>query len=310
MIDQMAVMADWLATLHSQLVQQVLQPNVATPRARAFGAKVQLAKQGRDTAWRRNSADSETSWTKVTPSYATINTPSAGVLVTAFGGHVSRPKAAFQARFIINDSTVFDDSWGAFYIDGGSVGHCRPFTFVQMYNIPANRPLVEIHLQTKSSSVSISGGGVMAAVFPPPAFVSSLRASSATGASNQSPYSNLVHTVDVPSDRALLIMAANGRIKGKGSGNTTLTYTVDGESPTDCQGKNYGSYFVTSASTGSDFIPMGLYQLAEVSKGKHTVQLEGFGSSFDLNYVTSQITTIPVTAIQYKRGFSRMGDRD
>ena len=96
-------------------------------------------------------------------------------------------------------------------------------------------------------------------------------------------------------------MGANGRIKGKGSGNTTLTYTVDGESPTDCQGKNFGSYFVTTSSTGSDFISMGLYQLAEVSKGTHTVQLEGFGSSFDLNYVTSQITTIPVTAIQYKR---------
>ena len=118
MIDQMAVMADWLATLHSQLVQQVLQPNVATPRALAFGTEVQLAKEGRDTAWRRKSADSETSWTKVTPSYATINTASAGVLVTAFGGHVSRPKAVFQARILINDSTVFDNSWGAFYIDG------------------------------------------------------------------------------------------------------------------------------------------------------------------------------------------------
>ena len=179
-----------------------------------------------------------------------------------------------------------------------------------MYDILRNRPQAEIHMQTKSSSVYINGGGVMAAVFPPPAFVSSLRASSATGASNQSPYSNLVHTVDIRSDRALLIMAANGRIKGKGSGNTTLTYTVDGESPTDCQGKNYGSYFATSESTGTDFIPMGLYQLAEVSKGTHTVQLEGFGSSFDLNYVTSQITAIPVTAIQYKRVSAEWGDRD
>ena len=300
MIDQITVMADWLGMVHSLLVQQ---PNVATPQARAFGTEVQLAKQGRDTAWGRKSADSETSWTKidVTPSYATINTTSAGVLVTAFGGHITRPKAAFQARFLINHSTVFDDSWGAFYIDAGSVGEWRPFCFVQMYDIPRNRPLAEIHMQTKSSSVYINGGGVMAAVFPPPAFASSLRASSATGTSNQSPYSNLVHTVDIRSDRALLIMAANGRIKGKGSGNTTLTYTVDGESPTDCQGKNYGSYFATSSSTGSDFIPMGLYQIAEVSKGTHTVQLEGFGSSFDLNYVTSQITTIPVTAIQYKR---------
>ena len=96
MIDQMAVMADWLATLHSQLVQQ---PNVATSRALAFGTEVQLAKQGRDIAWRRKSADSETSWTKVTPSYATINTASAGVLVTAFGGHVSRPKGPSRRDF-------------------------------------------------------------------------------------------------------------------------------------------------------------------------------------------------------------------
>ena len=117
-----------------------------------------------------------------------------GVLVTAFGGHITRPKAAIQAKFLINDSTIFDDSWGAFYIDAGSVGRWRPFTFVQMYDILTNRPLAEIHLQTKSSSVYINGG-VMAAVFPPPAFVSSLRASSTTGVSNQSPYSNLVHTV-------------------------------------------------------------------------------------------------------------------
>ena len=98
-------------------------------------------------------------------------------MVTAFGGHITRPKAAFQERFLINDSTVFDDSWGAFYIDEGSVRRWRPFTFVQMYDILTNRPLAEIHLQTKSSSVYINGG-VMAAVFPPPAFVSGLRASS------------------------------------------------------------------------------------------------------------------------------------
>ena len=91
MMDQMAAMVDWLGRVHSLLVQQ---PNMATPGARAVGTEVQLAKQGRDTRWVRKSADSENSWTKidVTPSYATINTASAGVLVTAFGGTHHAPK--------------------------------------------------------------------------------------------------------------------------------------------------------------------------------------------------------------------------
>ena len=48
MIDQMTVMGDWLGRVHSLLVQQ---PNMATPRARAFGTEIQLVKQGRDTRW-------------------------------------------------------------------------------------------------------------------------------------------------------------------------------------------------------------------------------------------------------------------
>ena len=294
MINQLGEVRDWLNRLHSVLTEDphITEHRSCTPR------KVQLARQPSDTPWSWTSANSAKSWANFTPSYITMDTPPGGVLVTFYGGHVTRPATSFQARFLFNDSTAFQDSWGAFYIDAGSVGHWRPFCFSQMYKLPKDRPQLGIQLQTKSSSITINGGGLMAAAFPPPAFLSSIRALSATGSSNQSPYSNLVHTIEVQSNKALLIMAANGRIRGQGSGSTSFSYTVDDVSPVDGRSKNFGHYFVTSSSTGSSFIPMGLYQLAEVSRGTHTVQLEGSGSSFDLNYVTSQITTIPISDVR------------
>ena len=209
---------------------------------------------------------------------------------------------SIQARYLFNDAIVFENGWGAFYIDERSIGIWRPICFAQMYALPttADRQTIEVQLQTKSSTVTINGGGLMAAAFPPPAFLSSIRALSALGSSNQSPYSNLVHTIKVHTNKALLIMAANGRITGRGLDHASLTYTIDGVSPVDGRSKNFGHYFVSSASTGNYFIPMGLYQLAEVSRGTHTVQLEGSGSPFDLNYVTSQITTIPISDVQLR----------
>ena len=95
-------------------------------------------------------------------------------------------------------------------------------------------------------------------------------------------------------------MAANGRIRGQESGSTSLSYTVDGVFPVDGRSKKFGQFFVMHSSTESNFIPMGLYQLAEVTRGTHTVQLEGSGSPFDLNHVTSQITTVPISDIQLR----------
>ena len=88
-------------------------------------------------------------------------------------------------------------------------------------------------------------------------------------------------------------MAANGRIKDSGGGQTTLAYTIDGISPT-YNGRKFGYYSAGGSSSGSHFVPVGLYQLAEVTEGVHTVQLEGEGSSLDLNFVTSQVATVPV----------------
>ena len=173
MIRQLTVMRDWLGRLHSLLVQE--KPNVdkATPRPRA-PSKVQLARHGID--WSKSSTNSPASWAKFTPSLVTMDTPSSGVLVAFFGAHVSRPSAsaAFQARYVINGSTAFDGDWGVFYIDAGSMGGWRPFCFSQMYALPRNWRSASIQLQTKSSSVSINGGALFAAVFPPPAFLSSI----------------------------------------------------------------------------------------------------------------------------------------
>ena len=296
MINQLGEVKDWLNRLHSVLAEDPQMTSSKPCPCR----KVQLGREPIDTPWGRPAASSATSWANFTPSSITIDTSSGGVLVTFFGGHFTRPAKSFQARFLYDNSTAFQDSWGAFYIDAGSVGLWRPFCFSQMYKLPKDRPQLGVQLQTKSSSITINGGGLMAAAFPPPAFLSSIRASSATGSSNQSPYSSLAHTIEVHSNKALLIMAANGRIRGRGSGNTSLSYTVDGVSPVDGRSKNFGHYFVASSTTGSNFIPMGLYQLAEVSRGTHTVQLEGSGSPFDLNYVTSQITTIPISDVQLR----------
>ena len=296
MINQLGEVKDWLNRLHSVLVED---PQVTSSKPCAC-RKVQLGREPIDTPWSRPAANCATSWANFTPSYITMDTPSGGVLVTFFGGHFTRPATSFQARFLYDNSTAFQDSWGAFYVDAGSVGEWRPFCFSQMYKLPKDMPQLGIQMQTKSPPITINGGGLMAAVFPPPAFLSSIRALSATGTSNQSPYSNLAHTIEVHSDKALLIMAANGRIRGRKSGKTSLSYTVNGISPVDGRSKNFGHYYVTSASTGSNFLPMGLYQLAEVSRGTHTVQLEGSGSPFDLNYVTSQITTIPISDVQLR----------
>ena len=297
---QRTVMGEWLHRLHSLLV-----PGLDATTFQSRGPnKVQLVRQPFDIAWSFKTSATLTSWANYTPSKVTIDTPSGGALVAFFGAHLRgvQPFSSIQARFLFNDTTAFENSWGAFYVDEGSIGIWRPICFAQMYALPtaADRQTIEVQLQTKSSTVTINGGGLMAAAFPPPAFLSSIRALSATGSSNQSPYSNLVHTIEVHSNKAILIMAANGRITGRGLENTSLTYTVNGVSPAYGRGKSFGHYFVSHSSTESNFIPMGLYQLAEVSRGTHTVQLEGSGSPFDLNYVTSQITTIPISDVQLR----------
>ena len=57
----------------------------------------------------------------------------------------------------------------------------------------------------------------------------------------------------------------------------------------------------TGASTKDNFSPMGLYQLAEVGRGMHSIVFGGYGSAFDLRYMTSQVTTIPVDNVQYTK---------
>ena len=138
----------------------------------------------------------------------------------------------------------------------------------------------------------------MAVTFPRPAFLSSIRAESESGLSNQKPhYQNLVHNFEVNSDKALLIMAANGRINTSGEGSSALTYTVNGFSTSN--GAKFEHVYVVNDPNNVGVFPVGLYQLAEVGKGKHTVELKGYGSPFDLSYVTSQITVIPVNDVQY-----------
>ena len=299
MIDQLKGVSEWLAKVHTLLSQRADTDLLFAPGRPPH--KIQLARQGIE--WSRQSANSPSTWSGFSPSRVAIKTPAGGVLLASFGSHVSRPASttAFQARFVINSTTAFQDNWGAFHVDRANIVTWSPFCFAQMFDLPEDSQSAVLQLQTKSSPVAINGGGVMAAVFPPPASISSIRACSENGVSNQKPYGNLAHDIDVKADKALLVMAANGRIRGKGAGNASVTFTVDGASPTHHHGKHFGVYTVSNTATGGNFLPMGLYQLAKVSGGKHKVQLEGSGSAFDLNYVTSQVTIIPLNQIQYQR---------
>ena len=184
-----------------------------------------------------------------------------------------------------------------------------PISFAQMYQIPKDQNVTEVQLQLKSTErydgQNISVGGVAAAVFAPPAFLSSLRAGSESGASNQAPrYQNIQHYIDVRTNKALLIMAANGRIKAphrSHSGSMRMMYKVSGGyvSVSPFTWKSYGSVYMSYLSPANGFIPMSLYQIAEVSRGSHFVELEGQDGPFQLDYVTSQVAVIPVDSVCY-----------
>ena len=96
-------------------------------------------------------------------------------------------------------------------------------------------------------------------------------------------------------------MAANGRINNSAEGSTSLTYTVNGFSPTENNGAKFGQFYAENDPKNVGVFPVGLYQLAEVCRGKHTVEFKGYGSPYDLSYVTSQVTVIPDNDVQYKK---------
>ena len=305
MIRQLSMVSDWLRSVYSVLVQKPNSGPKADCQAPRRPGRVYLARHGME--WSRVTSNSPTTWANFTASKLTIKTSSTGgVLVTYFGSHASRvsPGSAFQSRFLVGLSPTFQDSWGAFHLDGekGAAGiNNWPFCYAQMHDLPKNQNSATVQLQTKSTPIHVNGGGLMAAAFPPPAYLSSIRSVCTSGLSNQNTYANLVHTTVVHADKALLIMAANGRITGSGrDGNISITFTVDGVSPTRKNGKNFGYYFASGAATGSSFIPMSLYQLAVVGRGTHTVKIEGVGSPFELSYVTSQVAVIPIANVKFK----------
>ena len=255
---------------------------------------------------------SETVWENLEESSVTINTSSGGVLAFSFGAHVSEPPhfSSHKARFLINNRTAFDreQGWGEFYLNqnddepGNRISQ-RPFSFAQMRDLGEGVQLSEVLLQTRTASMAIDGGGMMVAAFPPPAFLNTIRAKSPDGLSSDSPYQNVIHEIEVTSDKALLVIVTNGRIQIAGRGHreqTSLIYTVNGvyDNTTD------GRYHATRLDgTTERFTPreinFGFYQLREVAKGNHTVQLEGSGTGFPLNIVTSQVMVIPVNEVQY-----------
>ena len=120
-----------------------------------------------------------------------VDAPSGGVLVSSYGTIIGRKDTKyFQGRFIINGmTTTFNDSWGAFYISGGEIESSAPFCFTQMHGLPTDNHSVSVNVQANYSTAgSFHIGGLMAVTFPRPAFLSSIRAESETGLSNQKPH--------------------------------------------------------------------------------------------------------------------------
>ena len=315
MVNQMKAMSNWLGRLHALLNENApgltsnrpdngivtFQTPTTAPRVTS---KVQLAMEG----W-----ESRSLFTDGNPvSYSRyfdleVAAPSGGVVLAFIGAKLDSEPC--EARFAMNGQSVFANTWGDFYTNQQVGSHnLIPFCFLQMAAVDITHS-VEVHLQVKLTKpvMSTEGIGMVTAVFPPPAFLSSVRANSESGLSNEEPrYQNLVHTIDITTDNALLIMAANGRINGMSdSGNTSLTYTIEGFSPTRTSDMDFGYYYVRSDSIPLHrSMPMNLYQLAVVERGKHIVQLEGQGSPFEMSYVTSQVTAIPVNQVQYKSAVS------
>ena len=155
---------------------------------------------------------------------------------------------------------------------------CRQYTLHEPV-LQQNRQSASIQLQTKSSSAAIGGGALFAAVFPPPAFLSSIR----------EPYLTRAHTIKV----CTLTRHTPLRVTQRKFSSSWLP--LDEFEAEKVEVHLYLTLSMASlllmvetktldiilwpvASTGSNFIPMGLYQLAKVSRGTHTVQLEGSGS--------------------------------
>ena len=188
-------------------------------------------------------------------------------------------------------------------VPGDSFNVRKPLCFAKMYNVSSFKQSVDhaIKLQVSASNAVFNAGVMMqVAAFPPPASLSSIKVEPERSSGQEPNYPNPVHHINVKAKKALLIMSANGQVKG--GGVEYLTYTVDDVAPTsdgDPQGRRFGQYWVTSASTAGGFSPLGLYQLAEVGHGEHTVRLDGDRTLVGLDYVTSQVTTIPIENTQY-----------
>ena len=250
-------------------------------------------------------------WRNLTQSAVNVNTSAGGVLVTSFGAHISHNRfdSLYQGvRFLINNRAAFDEpleGWGEYYLNHDDEGeHARrPLSFAQMHELGNGVQWCEVMLQTRTTAMAIDGGGMMVAAFPPPAFLNSIRAESQTGLSNDNPYQNIVHEVEVKSGRALLVLAANGRIDidiGIGRREqTTLIYTVNGIYDNSTDGR-YHATRVDGTKERFNYrsVHFGFYQLRMVTKGSHTVRLEGSGAGFELDYVTSQVMVIPVNNVQ------------
>ena len=254
------------------------------------------------TKWDGRAGSSKT-WTNYHSSKVkgvAVSAKQGGVILSSFNAH-AYGSGTFHARFTFGGVAPFRDDWGTYY--AYTTGHhWTPFNFVQMFSIPCGNSSskVNVRLQTRAPAWGVNAAGITAALLPPPSFLSSLRSSAVSGKTAQAPFENLSHTIKVSSKKALLVMAANGRIKGS-SGATSLTYSVDGHLPTNQHGQDYGFYHLRKgAGNRHSYVHMGLYQLAEVSGGSHKIQLQGKGSNFDLQYATSQVAVIPVDNIQLK----------
>ena len=319
MIRHLGFLTNWLYRLHSLLVEEPEKPERPAPpptdgptesssqdpnvQSSSQAPRVQssppvhvrtvkLASVGHGHKSEVSSKDSPGAWVNFDRSRVDASALAGGVVIAAFRSHFFRPQdGPFHVRFLFDDTAPSDDSLGAYHIDGNVEDTWRPIGYAQMYAVPDEQGSVAVQIQTKSSPVSIRGDGIMAASFPPPAFLTSI-SDLVSQPTRESPLH--VETINVETDKALLIMAANGRIEDTGRSEKSITFAVDGRPPTFNYSKA-GVYFMDDFPTPGKPFPLALYQLAEVTKGTRTVALYGDR----LSNTAVQIATIPVDTVQY-----------